>query len=1104
MNKQFKMAILMFFLVITYNALNSENIPDYDFKNYLQGYKKEIKGETIIYHSPIPYAKEALLVRSLDRNRYIQWETEPIPKAYNKEFATFLVLAGIDANYSDSHSFDMFINQKQYFTFSNPLDTLNKNIKIEGKNGAIIDFKVTMVDRYDDLFGFWFIKLPVKDFEKGKPLTIQVKGESAGSRSWFMVFKYELKPEVRFFSEQAILRSQDEPSQTIRADIVHIGNPAKAVIEVSGKTKKSKIDLGYNIIRLSVPAVEEEKTIKIKIKIDDQLVQTENFLINPVKKKTIYLLHHSHVDIGYTHVQTEVEKMQCDFLEQAIELGEKTKNYPEEAQFTWNSEVLWAVDSYLRKSSPEKRKKLIEAVKQGWIGLDALYANELTGLCRAEELIQLLDCARNISKKYKINIDAAMITDIPGYTLGIVPVLVQSGIKYLSIGTNSGHRIGNIMKEWSDRPFYWVSPSGEEKVLCWVHGKGYSLFHTGLGYSKLQKRLKEKPVFEYLAELEASNYPYDIVTLRYNIGSDNGPPDPMLSDIVKEWNEKYISPKLVISTTGEMFRTFEKRYGHTLPVVRGDFTGYWEDGAASSARETAINRSNAERIVQAQTLWALKDPANYPATKFDNAWRNVLLFDEHTWGSWNSISDPESGFTKQQWEIKKSFADKGEKLSRELLNRALNVKDNTQNISAVDVYNTNSWVRDDLIIIPNKYSTSGNIVKDDKGNILPSQVLSDGRLAIMVNDIPPLSLKRFYFEKDKPYLTGKAKAEKNKITNGKIELIIDESTGAVKSIKCYDIADELINTEKNFGLNEYFYVEGRDPSNWHTNGKVNLNVKENGPLVASLVIESDAPGCRSLIREIRLISGFNRIDIINTIDKKKIYNPEGVHFAFPFNIPEGTVRINTGWGFYRADCDQLPGSCKNYFTVQRWVDISNQDYGITFVPVDAPMIEIGNISTDPIVIGWKKKTEQSQTLYSYVMNNYWETNYKADQEGKVTFRYSIYPHRLFNPSFAEKCGIEKSQPLIVIPTGNSEPEDSFIYVQSENVIVTMLKPSEDKKGFIIRLYNAGGCPENVKLKWSEKKVKKIYLSNLFEDKLEEINHKIFVPAFGIVTLFAEN
>ena len=61
----------------------------------------------------------------------------------------------------------------------------------------------------------------------------------------------------------------------------------------------------------------------------------------------------------------------------------------------------------------------------------------------------------------------------------------------------------------------------------------------------------------------------------------------------------------MIATTGEMFREFERRYGDVIPSIGGDFTPYWEDGAGSTSRETAMNRASAERLMQAETYSSL-------------------------------------------------------------------------------------------------------------------------------------------------------------------------------------------------------------------------------------------------------------------------------------------------------------------------------------------------------------------------------------------------------------------------------------------------------------------------------------------------------------------
>ena len=72
-----------------------------------------------------------------------------------------------------------------------------------------------------------------------------------------------------------------------------------------------------------------------------------------------------------------------------------------------------------------------------------------------------------------------------------------------TIGPNPGHRIG-WTRVWDDQPFYWVSPSGDSRVLCWFSGKSYNWFHTGLVYDRetLPNKLTEDRIADYLLELE--------------------------------------------------------------------------------------------------------------------------------------------------------------------------------------------------------------------------------------------------------------------------------------------------------------------------------------------------------------------------------------------------------------------------------------------------------------------------------------------------------------------------------------------------------------------------------------------------------------------------
>ncbi len=1081
----------LIFICLLWTGLSelSAQTPGNNVKNthWLKGYARDIKGETLDYHSPQDNVNKSLLVRSLDAKLHIAWETQPVPASFTADTAIFVFLAGIDAN-TDSHRFDLYIQEQKVLSFSNPVDTLRKSLEYSGKAGVRLHFRVTMVDRYEDLMGYMFLKVPVDLLIPGKPLALKVVGESAGSRSWFMVFKHGFDPQVTFTPMPAVIDSSGKPYQLVKADLVHFGKPVSITVESNNQVNQKNLRLGQNIFYLAFPAVEGPEDLTLTYQKEKEAPQKKAITLFPVAPHTIHLLHHTHLDIGYTHLQDEVEKMQWDHIEKSIMYGRKTQHYPEGAQFRWNVESMWAVDTYLEQASETQKDAFIEAVQKGWIELDALYANELTALCRPEELFRLTAPARRIAEVTGVPIDAEMISDIPGYTWGLVPALAHAGVRYISMGTNTFHRIGHIIEEWGDRPFYWVSPSGKHRVLAWVAGKGYSMFHTGLGYTKLKNKLNRKNIFTYLEDLHQQRYPYDMSQLRYCIGSDNGPPDPNLLDIVRSWNETYITPKLHISTTSRMFRAFEKQYAPELPVVRGDFTGYWEDGAYSSAKETIINRASAEKLVQAEILWSLMDPENFPYRAFEKAWQQVLLYDEHTWGAYNSISEPESPFVTQQWEVKKGFALRGKQLSDSLLKAVLPAPAKTSDPLTVDIYNTHSWARKDWVTIPSSW-LQGNVIQqvtDEQGNLLTYQRLQNGDLLLETPHIQPLSAARLRITSTRSNVLDGfyTKPPSGTIQAGPYRVILDTITGAIKSLQHAPTHREWVDTTHFIGLNQYLYVAGRDPVSPQTVEQTNISLREQGPLVSTYVIRSKPPGADKMETEITFYISSDRIDITHTVYKTKIFDPEGVHFAFPFHIPEGQTRIDLAWGIFTPEKEQLKGSNKNYFTAQRWVDVSNDSFGITLALPDAALLETGRIMADPIAMGWQEGVESSQTILSYVMNNYWETNFLAAQEGKIQFRYSLLPHGPFDPATAKRSGIERSQPLIPVKADPAQPvfKAPFSLV-SPNIMVTSIRPIDQGKALLLRLFNAG--PENEVVRFTGEDIDqtRLFISNLAGERV---------------------
>ncbi len=895
-----------------------------------------------------------------------------------------------------------------------------------------------------------------------------------------------------------------------------------AVVRIDGVTRDQKtVGAGAQMLEILAPAHEVEREVNVTVEVAGSNLISENVTLKPVRKVLVYVLPHSHNDIGYTDRQTDVEKKQLRNVQLGIDLARKTANYPEGAQFVWNMEGCWAGDLWMHRMPESDKAEFINAVQKGWLALNGMYANELTGLCRPEELLQLFRYASRLGEQCGVKIDSAMLSDVPGFTWGVATAMSQAGIRYFSAAPNFFDRIGTLMQEWQDKPFWWISPSGREKVLVWVPWTGYAMSHVF-------KRITPEWVGEYQDRLDELNFRYDISYMRWSGHGDNAEPDPEISEDIKSWNAKYAWPKFLISSVSKAFAALAERYGKEVPEFKGDLTPYWEDGAGSSALETAINRQNAERLVQADALFAMSTARTYPVVPFSDAWRNVLLFSEHTWGAWNSVSDSENQFVKDQWEIKRSFAIEAARQSQELLDRSIRQAAGgpAQTSPTVDVYNTTSWERTELIVMSKSLSGAGDRVTDEDGHPVLSQRLSTGDLAIWARGVPPFCAVRYKIsagiahKPDSP-----VKIEGTALDNGTIRAHVDAKTGGISELYCRGIDNNLADTTGGEQINQYLFLLGSNLADLQSNGPVKITFEENGPLVAALHIESEAPGCNKLVRKVRLFADY--VELINIVDKKRApMNPnpvkggpgedwaqhggkESVQFAFPFNVKRGQIRLDIPLAVMRPETDQLPGACKNWMPVGRWIDVANENHGVTWVTLDAPLVEIGEVSAR--LLGsqrnldvWRKHIEPTQKFYSWVVNNHWGTNYRAYQDGIVAFRYALRPHLGYDLAAAARFATGLNQPLIAAPaSGPNTTRVPLLRVEPEEVLVTALKPSDDGKAWIVRLFGASGQDRRAKLVWSSPEPKNIWVSDLSEKPGIRSEGLVTVHGWELVTIRAD-
>ncbi len=952
--------------------------------------------------------------------------------------------------------------------------------------------------------GSWFLYDWI-GFETPAPLTLQT-----------------VKPSVTLSGVKGlpfIAERNGRSFQPLSLSLMNTGDAEGVVVKIAGQTDQPvSLTAGAQQVDILAPAVTSDSTVDFFVERGGKRLLAGRADLKPVRRMTIYVLPHSHNDIGYTEIQTNVERKQMNNLLTGMRYARETKDYPEGARFVWNLEGVYAADLFLHRMNEDQKRAFLEAVKEGDVALNGMYVNTLTGLCRPEELLQLFKYSNELAERCGTTVRSAMISDVPGYTWGTVSAMAQAGIRYFSAAPNYFDRIGDILQQWEDKPFWWVSPSGKEKVLVWIPYKGYALSHG------MPNGLSNEFVGAYIQKLQDKGFPYDISYIRWSGHGDNAVPDRSICDFIKDWSGKYTWPKFIISSTTTAFKAFEDRYGDRLPEEKGDWTGYWEDGAGSSALETSENRTSSSRLTQAEALWAMTDPGAFPADSFHRAWQHVILYSEHTWGADESVTRPLTQKTMEQWIIKKSYATIADTLSRALTETAIRRQTGSLKSDAIDIYNTNSWVRTDLITLSPELSAAGDVVKDAAGNIVPSQRLSTGELAFVAAGVPPFASKRYFISGGAaPGGSGSAAVavDEHSLDNGILRLTVDTRTGAVNSLRNKEIDNDFADSASGTGLNDYLFLQGKNLGDIQRIGHVTMTVKEKGPVLSTLRISSEAPGCTRLVRELRLVKGFDYVEVSNLLDKKpaeldpypglyswaNINGKESLNIAFPFHVPGGEMRLDIPMAIMHPQTDQIPGSCRNWLEVGSWADVSGKDLGITWVTLDAPLVEVGAITavllggqSNPAV--WRKQIEPTQTLYSWALNNHWETNYRAYQVGLISFRYALEPHKAFDPVASTRLATGLSQPLIVAPALGEGMRTPRLQLSSSRLVVLTLRPAADGKAWLVTLYNPGQQTESTTLDWGGP-VGETHYSNTSERALEAVTGPVAVAAQDITTLRVE-
>jgi hypothetical protein len=878
------------------------------------------------------------------------------------------------------------------------------------------------------------------------------------------------------------------------------------------------------------------------------------------KVETVYLIHHSHTDVGYTHDQPIVWDLHERFIDEAVRLADKYARSNTDGAFRWTVENTGVLHEWLRHAPRERVECFAGLEKAGRIEVTGMFAN-LTPLLDADQLVESLQLVGRLREEYGFSITNAMNCDVNGEAWSLVDLLLDAGIEGFSMAINT-HFGGAPL----NRPnvFWWQGPSGR-KILAyngWPYDTGWRF---GIGQDEQMLEDWWPRIQQRMDEID---YPLPVLMMQsYHPFGDNGPAFEGFTSFIDAWNAKGKSPHLILATP-HIWWDAVKPFAGQLPTYGGDWTDFWNFGCVSSARETATNRGSRARLRAADAIaGALLGltkplPAAHTARALsryrEEAWKALNLYDEHTWGADLSLRAPESEDTTTQWYHKANYAYQARSLSLMLQRDALADFSHFVARQAADdllLFNPLPWSRRISGEVPHHVAsprgrpedaTSGRHSQDrvwstdlwveaaetDAGT---SRDAREVRLGIPPVEVPGYGftvLKRSDLVELKP----QEWSEDTLIENGRHRLEFDIRTGGVTSWRDKQLGHEWVDSTAGYPLNGFVFEEVADHDfpwprwlmfrmQWESErverergwkawrahraqpSEVLRHRVYRTPFGKRAVQLLRAPGITgTLAQSTFLPDGEEYVEFESWWVMGQSVHPEGTYVVFPFNVAGATAQVDLGGQPMVAGQDQIPGVCFDYYTAQQWVDLSNQELGVTVALPDNPMVQFGDFHFGD---NQQRFNLERAMLLGWVTNTYWETNFRAQQAGGVHARYRVYPHvGGFDPAQAWRAGMDTAYSMPLLQHLGESAESAAFGTRSEllrlpeaydphtPVCTVHVKPARHGQGLTVRLYNASTTEQVANIGSGRLRITAAQWCDLMENPqrpLEVADGKLTVP-----------
>jgi hypothetical protein len=309
------------------------------------------------------------------------------------------------------------------------------------------------------------------------------------------------------------------------------------------------------------------------------------------KVTEVHVVFKTHLDLGFTDFARNVLGRYLDnYIPSALRLARDTRGSPE--RFTWTMGS-WLIYQFLEKASATNKRRMEEAICAHDIHWHALPFTTHTELMDADLFRAGLRYSQQLDERFGRKTRAAKMTDVPGHTRAIVPLLMESGVRLLHLGVNPASTVPSVP------PVFLWRTAGAEIVVIYEKVYGATTILPGR------------------------------IALSVNLTGDNQGPQNSgeVRDVYQGLRERFpvaeVNPGSLDSVVEKIWRN-----RNSLPVVTAEIGDTWIHGVGTDPQKVARFRS----LCRLRSQW-IRSGKLLAGQGEDMAFaENLLLVAEHTWG----------------------------------------------------------------------------------------------------------------------------------------------------------------------------------------------------------------------------------------------------------------------------------------------------------------------------------------------------------------------------------------------------------------------------------------------------------------------------------------